>query len=500
MTDSILIFGMGLAGLATALQIQESIPVHIYAYYDSNSDLAQGGIAACWSKADSCKVHIEDTLRAGHHINDREAVHSLAWGAPDQIRFLEQLGVVFDKDEACHHALTLEGGHTNPRIHHIKGDKTGHGIMKQLMAVVEGRRNITIHRQAMLLELIVTDESIWGARIYEDGIEKVHRSQRIVMATGGVGDLYRHTTNQPGMNGLGMMLAADIGAKLRDLCYVQFHPTAFYEEHANQCFLISEAVRGEGAVLVNSLGSRIMKGRHSMEDLAPRDVVAAAIHDELIRTGKPQVYLDTRMIKGLDLKRRFPTIWTYLKKKGYELGNDLIPVVPVAHYTVGGIKVDLRGQTSIEGLYACGEVASTGIHGANRLASNSLMECLIYGKKIAGTINMAYDSAAAFIQTAAFEPEIWGINSDMTCDTAIHIKSIMSDKVGILRDEDHLLQARDELMNIVDDLRDSYRESLGRHKGYYMGKAALEIVKDALRQKSLGCHQLINEGKESHIS
>lgn len=385
MTDKfdVLVIGAGAAGLYTALCLPEHLHVGLInknVLPVSASDWAQGGIAAAIAPEDSAALHIQDTLAAGAGICDLEAVKFLVEEAPACIDSLVKMGVAFDRT-GPDLALTLEAAHSRRRVLH-SADTTGKAVVSTLTAKVLSRKNIQLVSPAFALSLWLDEtgrcqgiSAICGTRI------KWLRAEAVVLATGGGGQVFAHTTNPSVSTGDGVAIAWRAGALLRDLEFVQFHPTALNKAGAPR-FLISEAVRGEGAHLVDSKGYRFAFDSHPSGELAPRDVVSRAIFRHLQKTGEPHVWLDLRPIAVDRLRYRFPNIIQVCADWGVDIFSEPVPVTPAAHYWMGGIVADTFNQTSIPGLYAVGETASTGVHGANRLASNSLLECLVFGAQM----------------------------------------------------------------------------------------------------------------------
>lgn len=381
----VLVVGAGAAGLYTALCIPSSLQVGLITKDTlalSASDWAQGGIAAAIAPEDSPVLHVEDTMRAGAGLCDRAAVEFLAKLAPQSIRALVEMGVAFDR-RGSQLALTLEAAHSHNRVLHA-ADTTGRAVVTTLTARVLERKNIQVISQAFALGLWLHPQS---GRC--QGISLAHQSQvfwvragAVVLATGGGGQVFSQTTNPALSTGDGCAIAWRAGALLRDLEFVQFHPTALTKRNADR-FLISEAVRGEGAHLVDSQGRRFVFDYHPAGELAPRDVVSRAIFSHLQGTLDSHVWLDLRPIQPSQIRHRFPNIIQVCQRWGIDVFCEPIPVAPAAHYWMGGIAADLTNRTSIPGLYAVGESASTGVHGANRLASNSLLECIVFGAQMA---------------------------------------------------------------------------------------------------------------------
>ncbi len=384
----VLIVGCGAAGLYTALSLPENLNVTVLSKKDdtvSNSSLAQGGVAAVLSfENDSFDLHIEDTMIAGQRCNDIDAVTTLVHEGPDQVRKIMEYGVDFDKNEDGTLQKTLEGGHSRRRIVHHK-DTTGAEIVDKLLAQAAERKNIKILENRAVFKLTCVKNGIRANVLTGDGQEE-YCAAYCVLATGGIGRVYKYTTNPCVATGDGIRLAYELGAQIKNLSYVQFHPTAFNSDGREQ-FLISEAVRGEGAYLLNCNKERFMQRYDERLELAPRDVVSKAIIIESRRTGSNNFYLDITHRDRDYLLNRFPGIYEGCLKYGVDITKDLIPVFPCQHYLMGGIAVDLNSRTTVSRLYAVGECSNTGVHGKNRLASNSLLEALVFGRRCAEDIS-----------------------------------------------------------------------------------------------------------------
>ncbi|MCG6134203.1 MAG: L-aspartate oxidase [Nostoc sp. LLA-1] len=385
----VLVVGAGAAGLYTALCLPEDLQVGLITKETvslSASDWAQGGIAAAVAPEDSPALHIEDTLQAGAGLCDRAAVEFLAQEAPKCIQSLVNLGVAFDRHDQVL-ALTLEAAHSRHRVLHA-ADTTGREVTTTLTAQVLRRQNIQVIQQALALNLWLEPKTgrCQGISLFYQGEISWIRAGAVILATGGGGQVFAQTTNPAVSTGDGVAIAARAGAVLRDLEFVQFHPTSLTKPGADH-FLISEAVRGEGAHLVDNEGRRFAFDYHPAGELAPRDVVSRAIFSHLQHTAidpaTAHVWLDMRPIPPEKIRHRFPNIIKVCQHWGIDVFNELIPVAPAAHYWMGGIVADLMNRTNIPGLYAVGETASTGVHGANRLASNSLLECIVFGAQMA---------------------------------------------------------------------------------------------------------------------
>ncbi|NPV74213.1 MAG: L-aspartate oxidase [Pelotomaculum sp.] len=384
--DEYIILGSGIAGLYTSLAASQaggSVTVLTkQTMMDTGTDKAQGGIAAALGDTDSPALHREDTLVAGAGLCDAEAVNALVSEGPDRVRELIKLGAIFDCDNEglC---LTREGAHSRRRILHASGDATGAEIQRVLTKRVLEDDRVKVLENHYVVDLLVRENVCYGVLAYDRLARtlKVFRGKVVVLATGGVGRLFEHNTNPEIATGDGIAIAFRAGAEVMDMEFIQFHPTVLNLPGAPR-FLITEAVRGEGAYLRNSRGQRFMPRYHDLAELAPRDVVVRAILKEMAETGSNKVYLDLTHLDPEVIKARFPNITRTCAEYNLDITVVPIPVAPAAHYMMGGVKTNLVGETSIKGLYACGEVACPGVHGANRLASNSLLEGLVFGGRI----------------------------------------------------------------------------------------------------------------------
>lgn len=379
----VLVVGSGIAGLCAAIEAGRTGRVVLVAkgsLEESNTRYAQGGIAAAVGRGDDWKSHAEDTLRAGAGLAHADVVEWICERGPRAVAWLEEIGVRFDRENGGW-ALGREGGHQAHRIVHARGDATGRELVDVLEARVRKDPNIRVLERTFAVDLVTSEGRVWGAVLKAPGGPFAWlRSRSVVLATGGAGRIFRETTNPPVATGDGMAMAFRAGAELVDLEFTQFHPTTLYVPGLPRS-LITEAVRGEGAHLVDRTGQRFLVGQHPLEELAPRDVVSRAIVRRVVETGDNCVYLDVRHLDAERFRRRFPGIARLLEEYGIDPTKELIPVQPAAHYVIGGVRARPTGETTLPGLFAVGEVAWTGFHGANRLASNSLLEGLVCGSE-----------------------------------------------------------------------------------------------------------------------
>ncbi|KQP97492.1 MULTISPECIES: L-aspartate oxidase [unclassified Rathayibacter] len=431
--DRVVVVGSGIAGLVTALlaaRRHEVVLVTKGELAESNTRYAQGGIAVVTSPADSVALHVEDTLTAGAGLCSRSAVEVLCGEGPASVAALQAWGVGFDRD-GDDLARGLEAAHSRARILHAGGDATGAAIEAALVAAVRTASAVTVLEHTALVDLVRPGDAVSGVDVLRKGrVERID-ADAVVLATGGAGRLYRHTTNPAVATGDGLAAAIRAGAQTADLEFYQFHPTALASG-----FLVSEAVRGEGAVLRDAAGTRFMPAVHPDAELAPRDVVARAIAERMRLQGGLPVHLDARAIPAATLARRFPTISAACRTGGLSLADDLIPVTPAAHYWMGGIATDLDGRTSLPGLFAVGEVACTGVHGANRLASNSLLEGVVFARRAAAALDLPAPSASDAAAAAPVVP--------LALDRAA-LQAAMWAGAGLSRDATGLEAARDAL-------------------------------------------------------
>ena len=495
----VVILGAGLAGIYTALNINKNLKIAILVkdkIERGSSNLAQGGIAA-EVEFDENKIeeHFEDTLKAGSYINDRDATRVLVNEAGFNIKNLINLGVHFDRNSDGELVKTLEGGHRSRRILHAGGDATGAKVMADLRETLSKTKNIDVYEDEMAFEIIKDkNKKAIGLIAINQANEPVYFfSKKIVVATGGVGGIYKNSTNEKFAVGDGIALAYRAGVEIKNMEFVQFHPTGLYEEEKQgQRFLISEAVRGEGAILKNIEGERFMaKYDKERMELAPRDVVSQSVYREMFDTWSDHVYLDITSKSKEFLMKRFPTIYEKCLSIGVDMSKDLIPVAPIEHFLCGGIKTDLLGHTNLANLYAVGECASTGVHGANRLASNSLLECLVFGYRIAKDINENIDKEA---KVEAIYPVV---NEDFKKYNfkaiRTEIREIMDKYVSIVRTSQGLDIAKKIIETHYNNLIKLEVMSRYYYETLNMVTCARIIINAAIaRPKSIGCHYIIN--------
>lgn len=442
----IIVIGSGIAGLFTAIKASEDRHVTMItkkALMESNTRYAQGGIAAVMSDDDSAESHREDTLMAGAGLCSLASVNILVHEGPKGVEELIRLGTSFDVENGAI-ALTKEGAHSHRRILHANGDATGYEIVRALSEQVISHDRIDVWSAHYVIDLITEDNECLGALVQRpDGQRVFLRGQATILCTGGAGQLYRYTTNPEIATGDGVAIAYRAGAYLRDLEFIQFHPTSLCYPGAPR-FLISEAVRGEGAVLRNIKGERFMEKYHELLELAPRDIVARAIVSEMEATQSTNVYLDITHESSELVKRRFPTIYETCLGYGLDMTTDWIPVAPAAHYMMGGVLTDHHGETNVERLFACGEVSSTGVHGANRLASNSLSEAIVYGSRIIERIRQLGPIRRTGLNIV-YSGERIEQEAQPIVERRLKLQKVMVRQVGVRRTRGGLLKGLEEL-------------------------------------------------------
>jgi L-aspartate oxidase len=498
-----LVMGAGVAGLRAAVQLADHGEVLVItkeSLSESNTHYAQGGIAvAAAEDKEDLKLHFEDTISAGDGLVFRPAAQVLVAEGPARVAELIEWGARFDS-EAGRPLRTREGAHSRPRILHANGDATGAEISRSLVAYACAHPRIKFAEWTMVTKLLMADGRVIGAELASAkaaGDESEDRkrigARAVLIASGGAGQVYSDTTNPEVATGDGLALALDVGAQLADMEFYQFHPTAFSLAGAPR-FLLSEALRGEGAYLRNDRGARFMERYHPLLELAPRDVVARAITREgLGESGEARtVYLDMRHVKGIDPRQRFPGISRFLASYSLDLARDLIPVRPAAHYLMGGIRTDLMGRTTVPGLYAAGEVACTGVHGANRLASNSLLEGLVFGARAAQAM---VEGGIPLVSCEYHLPAGLPLDSDDTALVADHIRALrqaMWADGGLLRSASTLqsgLRAQAECEAGLARFEQQGKRSRQLFEAQSLARVARAILCSAIaREESRGAH------------
>jgi len=489
----ILVIGAGIAGLRAALEAPADLQVLVVtkdAIQQSNSSYAQGGIAGVMSPEDRFENHIEDTLTAGAGLCDENIVELVVREAPQQISDLIRWGTHFD-EEGGQIALTREGGHSHRRIVHALGDATGHEVMRAIIERARQAPNIMLWDRTFTIDLLTHEGSCVGAMVDRPrGDRLLIWARQTILASGGAGMVYRETTNPPVATGDGMAAAYRAGAELRDMEFMQFHPTVLYVAGFSR-YLISEAVRGEGAYLRDKDGVRFMLAEDPRAELAPRDVVAQAIFRCMERTQHPNVYLDLSHLDAKLIRHRFPGIDKVCRSFGLDITRDRIPVRPGAHYMIGGVTVDAQGRTTVPGLWAAGEVTSTGLHGANRLASNSLLEGLVFG---ASCGRGAAQATAQMPDTLAVPPLRYHLEPTPkealdVADVTNALRSLMVRRMGIVRDHPGLLEAE---QTVTFWCRYALAHHLGARAGWELQNlltiARLMIWAALEREESRGVH------------
>ncbi|WP_416292994.1 L-aspartate oxidase [Paenibacillus illinoisensis] len=450
----VLVIGSGIAGLYTAIRASKHNQVLMItkkSLLESNTRYAQGGIAAVIAEDDSPVYHLQDTLVAGAGLCRREAVEALVNEGPDGVQELIRLGTLFDVENG-ELALTQEGAHSHRRILHANGDATGYEIVRALAAQASAHSGIEVWDEHFVIDLITDHGECVGALVQNsDGGKVFVKARATVLCSGGAGQLYRYTTNPEVATADGVAMAYRAGAVIRDMEFIQFHPTSLCYPGAPR-FLVSEAVRGEGAFLRNIKGERFMERYHPQLELAPRDIVARAIVSEMEMTNSTFVYLDITHESAELIKHRFPTIYETCMRYGLDMTTDWIPVAPAAHYMMGGVKTDLSGESSIGRLFACGEVSSTGVHGANRLASNSLSEAIVFGHRIVERIQTLPPLNSIQIETPSplsVGNRTWEEQQPIS-ERRLRLQKMMVRQVGLRRNGAGLQGALDKLESEMD--------------------------------------------------
>ncbi|MBN1924637.1 MAG: L-aspartate oxidase [Prolixibacteraceae bacterium] len=484
-----IIIGSGLAGLTAAYYASEhgNVAIITKAGLDvSNSYYAQGGIAAAIAPDDSPEYHFNDTITAGRGLCDHDSVSILVTEGPKRVKELIDMGMQFDKENG-NYVLGLEGGHSKRRILHSSGSSTGRDMTRFMVEKVKSRPNITAYEHTKVVEVHVENGQCYGLKaICFDNMSTLHFSSNVILlSTGGLSRLYQRSTNPYTATGDGIALAWNIGARLVDMEFIQFHPSALMIP-GQDAFLLSEAIRGEGAYLLDKNHERFMTKIHPQAELAPRDIVAVSIYNQMKKDNAPNVFLSLKHLDKKHLIDRFSNIYEEVKKRGIDITSDLIPVAPAAHYMMGGIQTGLHGETNIKGLWACGEVASTGVMGANRLASNSLLECLVFAKR-------AVDNALLYTG----KPKMKFYSSEIVYKKTNvaeflkyknEISDIMSNNVCLVRNGNGLSKAVKRLKEIHDAYRDK-RDEYNFAKINNIADIGFLIARSALiREESRGGH------------
>ena len=445
----VIIIGSGIAGLYAALQFDKDTKVALISKGPEGicgSSLAQGGVAAVLQhEDDSFDFHVKDTFIAGGFKNETEAVNTVIQEGPEDVKKIIDFGVDLDRAPDGELLKTLEGGHSRRRIVHHR-DQTGNEIVIKLTASVKERENIDIVYDTLIFNLIKAGSGFRADLVNSDGEPQSIFSSFVILATGGIGRVYRYTTNPVVSTGDGVRLASGLGAKIKELHYIQFHPTAFNSPDCSEQFLVSEAVRGEGAKLLNCHFEQFMDRYDERLELAPRDVVSKAVMKEAARTGSNKFYLDI-VYKGEDfIKTHFPAISAACLERGYDMTKEPIPVFPCHHYLMGGIDVDLNARTSVPRLYAAGECARTGLHGGNRLASNSLPEALVFGRRAAQDIKRCIEKGMGGVKVEDYTPDITG--EEYKGNYSDEIRSIMQEAYFVVPNKEKMISGLERVKEI----------------------------------------------------
>ena len=495
-TTNYLIIGSGVAGLTFAIKIADRFPdkkvtiVTKASADESNTKYAQGGIAIVIDKdEDSYQKHIEDTLICGDGLCDEAVVKMVVTEGPKRLKELITWGAKFDKNAEGNFDLGKEGGHSENRVVHHK-DQTGHEIERAILMQVYQKENITVLDHHFAIDLITDNNHCLGAYVFNQKTGEItaYQSEITLLATGGIGHLYGHTTNPVIATGDGIAMAFRANAVIKEMEFIQFHPTALYDTSTGSKFLISEAVRGFGAYLRTKNGHRFMQDYDSRNELASRDIVSQSIDLELKKSGDNCVYLDCTHLELDPFTKHFPMIYEHCKSVGIDITKDWIPVVPAQHYLCGGIVVDSSGKTSIENLFACGECSRTGLHGANRLASNSLLEALVYSDKIYGYLSNDFLTTKKS-NTAISDWELKKmpeINSDYLIALKAKLQLLMRQNAGIVRYDPELLKAKEQLLqwqNKMEEIGKTHKTNAAFYELLNMMTIAYLIVQQSIERK-----------------
>ena len=489
----VLVIGSGIAGLYSALHINPEHKVMIVTKTKvdgSNSWLAQGGIASVIAPDDFFDSHIEDTLVAGAGLCDRKAVEVLVDEGPKNIQELIADNVPFDHNPEGDLEITREGGHSHRRIVHAGGDATGRETTKRLGEIAMSKKNIEVKFETYMVDILTDEKGVCGALV-NDGEYKIIECRNMILATGGIGHIYLSSTNPAGAIGDGICSAARAGAEIFGMELVQFHPTTLAigsMENSERAFLISEAVRGEGGILRNQRGEAFMQGKHPRADLAPRDIVTRAILSEMKKEHLDNVWLDVSSMDEEFFKHRFPTIYQKCHDEGIDVPREYIPIRPSQHYQMGGIQTDLDGKTNVEGLYAAGECAWTGIHGANRLASNSMLECLVFGRRAAEYINGHFRAPEGGVKAGRDESTDKCAEID---NKQLEVRKIVSEYANAVRTRKGLAEGK-KLMDEISAKADKLKLVNPEDYDYYNMVCTAKMILDGAneRKESIGAHYI----------
>lgn len=516
---NIVIIGSGISGLYLANKLADNknfndgiLIVTKERLFSGSSALAQGGIVSVIpeiNKVDSYESHIKDTIAAGCGLNDINTVKFVSENSYKAAQELIRFGVEFDKNDKNSLNFTLEGAHSHPRILHSQGDSTGRIIEEALCKRIQENKNIEIYDNTMALELLCNKDNVCKGVVTYNHINnylEVIYSSNVIIATGGIGQIYKNTTNPAVSTGDGIALAYNAGAEMENMEFVQFHPTALYCENKEVMPLVSESARGEGAKLVDTTGEYFAKYYHHMADLAPRDVVARAITDRIKGTGAKYVNLDISQIGVEKFKQRFPTITSLCNENNIDISTGLIPVIPAEHYFMGGIKTDINGRTTVKNLFAIGECASTGLHGANRLASNSLLECTVIAESLYDYLNKnalnppkKHDEKIQKTLDKYLEENNFSNKEDEFLKVMfLNLKETMTENVGISRTHGSLIKAE----KIIDDIQNKIKKFTGKSKLKFELTNAITVAKliieaAAKRKESIGAHYRADYSEEN---
>jgi L-aspartate oxidase len=462
--SDILVIGSGIAGLSIALKAGDEFKVTLLTKSElgeTTTRYAQGGVAAAIGENDSPESHFKDTIEAGQGLCNEEAVKILVNEGPARLKELIDFGAKFDFSDGKI-SLSREGGHSVARVAHARGDATGSEIEATLVSLVRKKAGINIKENVFVLDLITHEDRCIGVitYTYPDEIE-IFYANIVILAAGGMGQLYKITTNPPIATGDGVAMACRAGAEISDVEFIQFHPTAFYANE-NPRFLITEALRGEGAYLIDYDGNRFMLGVHPLGELAPRDIVTREMFKIMTLTNRDFLFLDATRIPIDRIKSNFPTIYHHCLENGIDISKDMIPVAPAAHYMSGGVSSDMNGRTTLTGLYVCGEVACTGVHGANRLASNSLLEGLVVSKRICDILPSEIKELKTDFDKVHVSYRLpRGYSKVDVLETRDYLQKLMMDNVGVVRTEESLKMALDVINSKEDILELEFNSIFG---------------------------------------